>query len=237
MKRCISQTLTDILSEALFSKDKIRDLFCLQDEAAEVAALLAAENVALVPESERDRLGPLDALTGAPLPDDVLLFALPVRITASSCVTGTGVCSCPSATLTAPQCAFQIVVPQYTGNAARQNNAVYAVCASTHRNVDHVSAGNMQGCCAIVPQSRTTTRHHRLLARLCAQVCAPYSALQGYKLKVKLTPGAQKKGKGGRQARSRGDRQGNGSRQMQGVVAGENMRLTVRLSSVRLPYS
>ena len=35
----------------------------------------------------------------------------------------------------------------------------------------------------------------------CAQVCAPYSALQGYKLKVKLTPGTQKKGKGGRQAR------------------------------------
>ncbi len=34
-----------------------------------------------------------------------------------------------------------------------------------------------------------------------AQVCAPYSALQGYKLKVKLTPGTQKKGKGGRQAR------------------------------------
>ena len=44
-----------------------------------MAALLAAENVALVPEGERDRLGPLDALTGAPLPDDVLLFALPVR--------------------------------------------------------------------------------------------------------------------------------------------------------------
>ena len=50
----------------------------LQDEAAEVAALLAAENVALVPEGERDRLGPLDALTGAPLPEDILLFALPV---------------------------------------------------------------------------------------------------------------------------------------------------------------
>ncbi|KAK9837244.1 hypothetical protein WJX81_001363 [Elliptochloris bilobata] len=79
-----------------------------QDEAAEVAALLASENVTLVQEDERDRLGPLDALTGAPLPDDVLLFSLPV--------------------------------------------------------------------------------------------CAPYSALQSYKLKVKLTPGTQKKGKGGRQA-------------------------------------
>ena len=51
-----------------------------EEEAAEVAALLAAENVALVPEGERDRLGPLDALTGAPLPEDVLLFALPVSI-------------------------------------------------------------------------------------------------------------------------------------------------------------
>lgn len=48
-------------------------------EAAEVAALLAAENVALVAEEDRDRLGPLDALTGAPRADDVLLFALPVR--------------------------------------------------------------------------------------------------------------------------------------------------------------
>ena len=48
-------------------------------EAAEVAALLAAENVALVAEEDRDRLGPLDALTGVPRGDDVLLFARPVR--------------------------------------------------------------------------------------------------------------------------------------------------------------
>jgi len=47
-------------------------------ESAEVAALLAAENVALVPEEESDRLGPLDSLTGVPVAEDVLLFALPV---------------------------------------------------------------------------------------------------------------------------------------------------------------
>jgi hypothetical protein len=31
-------------------------------------------------------------------------------------------------------------------------------------------------------------------------VCAPYNALQGYKYRVKLTPGRQKKGKAGKQA-------------------------------------
>jgi hypothetical protein len=49
-----------------------------------VAALLAAENVALLAEEDRDRLGPLDALTGAPRADDVLLFALPVRLPSPS---------------------------------------------------------------------------------------------------------------------------------------------------------
>ena len=32
-----------------------------------------------------------------------------------------------------------------------------------------------------------------------SQVCAPYSALQGYKFRVKLTPGSQRKGRAGRQ--------------------------------------
>ncbi len=32
-------------------------------------------------------------------------------------------------------------------------------------------------------------------------VCAPYSALQGYKHKLKLTPGTQRKGKAARQVR------------------------------------
>lgn len=31
------------------------------------------------------------------------------------------------------------------------------------------------------------------------QMCAPYNALQSYKLKVKLTPGTQRKGRAGRQ--------------------------------------
>ena len=45
------------------------------------------------------------------------------------------------------------------------------------------------------------TREVQALDCVCVhvQVCAPYSALQGYTLKVKLTPGTQKKGKGGRQ--------------------------------------
>ncbi len=31
------------------------------------------------------------------------------------------------------------------------------------------------------------------------QMCAPYNALQSYKLKVKLTPGSQRKGRAARQ--------------------------------------
>ncbi|KAK3283052.1 hypothetical protein CYMTET_9236, partial [Cymbomonas tetramitiformis] len=34
----------------------------------------------------------------------------------------------------------------------------------------------------------------------CLPVCAPYSTLQGYKFRVKLTPGAQRKGRAGKQA-------------------------------------
>ena len=76
-------------------------------EKAEIAALLAEENVEVLDPEDRDRLTQLDSLTGVPQPDDVLLFAVPV--------------------------------------------------------------------------------------------CAPYSALQGYKHKLKLTPGTQRKGKAARQ--------------------------------------
>ena len=76
-------------------------------EKAEIAALLAEENVELLDAEDRDKLTQLDSLTGAPKQDDVLLFAVPV--------------------------------------------------------------------------------------------CAPYSALQGYKHKLKLTPGTQRKGKAARQ--------------------------------------
>ena len=76
-------------------------------EQAEIAALLAEENVELLDPDDKDRLTQLDSLTGAPKQDDVLLFAVPV--------------------------------------------------------------------------------------------CAPYSALQGYKHKLKLIPGTQRKGKAARQ--------------------------------------
>ena len=76
-------------------------------EQAEIAALLAEENVELLDPEDKDRLTQLDSLTGAPKQDDILLFAVPV--------------------------------------------------------------------------------------------CAPYSALQGYKHKLKLTPGTQRKGKAARQ--------------------------------------
>jgi hypothetical protein len=35
----------------------------------------------------------------------------------------------------------------------------------------------------------------------CMQMCAPYNALQNYKLKVKVTPGSQRKGRAARQVR------------------------------------
>lgn len=78
-------------------------------EQAEIAALLAEENVELLDPDDKDKLTQLDSLTGTPKQDDVLLFAVPV--------------------------------------------------------------------------------------------CAPYSALQGYKHKLKLTPGTQRKGKAARQVR------------------------------------
>lgn len=76
-------------------------------DQAEIAALLAEENVELLDPDDKDKLTQLDSLTGAPKQDDVLLFAVPV--------------------------------------------------------------------------------------------CAPYSALQGYKHKLKLIPGTQRKGKAARQ--------------------------------------
>ena len=81
-------------------------------EKAEIAALLAEENVELLDAEDKDKLTQLDSLTGAPKQDDILLFAVPV--------------------------------------------------------------------------------------------CAPYSALQGYKHKLKLTPGTQRKGKAARQVSTAG---------------------------------
>ena len=49
-------------------------------DAKEIAAILAEENVELVPEEERDRLQELDSLTGQPRPTDILLYALPVSV-------------------------------------------------------------------------------------------------------------------------------------------------------------
>ena len=49
-------------------------------DAKEIAAILAEENVELVPEEERDRLQELDSLTGQPSPTDSLLYALPVSV-------------------------------------------------------------------------------------------------------------------------------------------------------------
>ncbi len=48
-------------------------------EAKEIAAILAMEKVELVPEEDKDKLHELDSFTGQPRPDDILLYALPVR--------------------------------------------------------------------------------------------------------------------------------------------------------------
>lgn len=48
-------------------------------EAKEIAAILAEEKVELVPEEDKDKLHELDSLTGQPRPDDILLYAIPVR--------------------------------------------------------------------------------------------------------------------------------------------------------------
>ena len=44
-----------------------------------MAALLVEEKVELLPDQELERLREVDSLTGQPRPDDILLFALPVR--------------------------------------------------------------------------------------------------------------------------------------------------------------
>ena len=49
-------------------------------DAKEIAAILAEENVQLVPEEEKDKLQELDSLTGQPRATDVLLYAIPVRL-------------------------------------------------------------------------------------------------------------------------------------------------------------
>ena len=48
-------------------------------EAKEIAAILAEEKVELVPEEDKEKLHELDSLTGQPRPDDILLYAIPVR--------------------------------------------------------------------------------------------------------------------------------------------------------------
>ena len=47
-------------------------------DAKEIAAILAAENVELVAEEDREKLQELDSLTGQPRATDILLYALPV---------------------------------------------------------------------------------------------------------------------------------------------------------------
>ncbi len=106
-QRCTSQGNHDFATPSVRVYVQKQQQCTSTAEQQEIAALLAEENVEVLDPEDRDRLTQLDSLTGAPRPDDVLLFAVPV--------------------------------------------------------------------------------------------CAPYSALQGYKYKLKLTPGTQRKGKAARQ--------------------------------------
>ncbi|GAQ88109.1 hypothetical protein KFL_004010015 [Klebsormidium nitens] len=49
-----------------------------EGERAEIAAILEEENLQELPDEERDRLTELDALTGVPRADDILLYAVPM---------------------------------------------------------------------------------------------------------------------------------------------------------------
>ena len=84
-----------------------------QHEAAEI---LAEENVDLMTEDERQQASQLNTLTGAPLPNDILLHALPV-------------CGPYSALQT---CRFKLkIVPgsQKKGKAARQVSSTQSSCS------------------------------------------------------------------------------------------------------------
>ena len=47
-------------------------------DAKEIAAILAEENVELLPEEDKEKLQELDSLTGQPRATDILLYAIPV---------------------------------------------------------------------------------------------------------------------------------------------------------------
>jgi len=49
-----------------------------KEEKEEIQKILEEENVTDLNEEEKEKLTELDSLTGVPLPDDVLLFAIPV---------------------------------------------------------------------------------------------------------------------------------------------------------------
>uniref|UniRef100_A0A1D2A0E9 Nuclear export mediator factor NEMF n=1 Tax=Auxenochlorella protothecoides TaxID=3075 RepID=A0A1D2A0E9_AUXPR len=88
------------------------------DDAREVAALLQEENIQLLDEEDRLRLTDLDALTGLPRPDDVLLYALPV-------------CA-PYQVLTSYKFKVKMVPgPQKKGKAVRQAMELFQRAADT----------------------------------------------------------------------------------------------------------
>lgn len=174
------------------------------------------------------------ALTGAPLPENVLLFALPSYATVSqrahgsfqmcaaaltqvvllpmrspdgftACVTVQQPCSAAVTLLVvlefhqALHCIpFEIQCIPFD----MQDKQCTAASSTAHmcRQLTGMHFRARSAAAVRLLHAKTTTGVDCECAL--AQVCAPYSALQGYKLKVKLTPGTQKKGKGGRQVRS-----------------------------------
>ncbi len=163
-------------------------------EQAEIRQLLAEENVEVLTEEDRDRLTQLDSLTGVPRGDDVLLFALPMCAPYQVCL-GPRLprwaqlrhqISTKKLGLELPQAG----VKSAFAVASWQMNSVHC-----HQRLIILRAA------VLLPvrggqKSPTLTRHQSLNIK---NGTVLLQALQGYKYRLKLTPGSQRKGKAARQ--------------------------------------
>lgn len=73
------QELIPDLKQPSETKDQPKDRKTRRkEEKDEIKFIMEEENITKLNEEEKDKLTELDSLTGVPLPDDILLFAVPI---------------------------------------------------------------------------------------------------------------------------------------------------------------
>ena len=199
----------------------------LQSSTGEVADLLAQEGISLVPQDDLARLQELDSLTGEQQPQAVCVRDIPSMLPCScACHPEPGLLH-PSTGQPRPHALPAVAVCNRKRVGKRGDGIVcrlrpifladqdpglvrpYDTKLLSHEapqwedgsrgsSALQCSAGGdtSHGACALagVPREGDV-----LLAAI--PMCAPYSAIQTYKYRTKLTPGAQRKGKAARQVR------------------------------------